>query len=275
MPPAPQHTLARHTPGTLYLVPTPLDFGCAPEVCAPIAETIPAGTLTVAARLGHWITENAKSTRAFLKRVHMHTPLAQPLQALTITELPREVHKKGDFGPHSPGKVMVESLLHAALTGQDMALVSEAGMPAVADPGALVVRAAHKLGIPVRTLSGPSSLVMALASSGMNGQHFAFVGYLPQDPLDRTARIRELERLAIHSGQTQVFIETPYRNAALFQAVVSALKPTTRLAVACGLALSVGSDPDRLQAYSCQASEWKQTQHRIDWALPCVFSIGT
>ena len=161
--------------GTLYLVPTPLDFGC--DIQAPITDVLPLETLRVAAGVTHWITENAKSTRAFLKRVDAHAPLAKTIQENTITELPREVHKKGDH----TGEFDAKPMLKAALAGHDVGLVSEAGMPAVADPGSSVVRAAHELGIRVVPLVGPVSLLLALAASGLNGQNFAFVGYLPQD----------------------------------------------------------------------------------------------
>jgi 16S rRNA (cytidine1402-2'-O)-methyltransferase len=161
-------------PGKLYLVPAPLDFGCARQ--APLTESLPAGTLAVAARLGHWIAENAKTTRAYLKRVEATHPLAQPLQAIAIQELPREVHKKGDH----TGGFDARPLLAPAVEGHDIGLVSEAGMPAVADPGSSVVRAAHALGLTVVPLVGPVSLLLALAASGLNGQSFAFVGYLPQ-----------------------------------------------------------------------------------------------
>ncbi|RYY70912.1 MAG: ribosomal RNA small subunit methyltransferase I, partial [Comamonadaceae bacterium] len=201
--------------GRLYLVPAPLDFGCAE--LAPLTDALPAGTIAVAARLAHWICENAKSTRAYLKRVGELQPLAVPLQQQAIAELPREVHKKGD---HGPGGFDARGLLAAALDGHDIGLVSEAGMPAIADPGSSVVRAAHALGIEVVPLVGPVSLLLALAASGLNGQNFAFVGYLPQEPTARTQRIRELEALALRTGQSQLFIETPYRNLALWQALV-------------------------------------------------------
>ncbi|HET8749022.1 MAG TPA: ribosomal RNA small subunit methyltransferase I, partial [Ramlibacter sp.] len=142
-------------PGRLYLVPAPLDFGCAATV--PIGEVLPAGTLAVAARLAHWICENAKSARATLKRVGEVQPLALPLQQQRIAELPREVHKKGD---HAPASFDARPLLQAALQGEDMGLLSEAGMPAVADPGSSVVRAAHELGIEVVPLVGPVSLLL-------------------------------------------------------------------------------------------------------------------
>ena len=134
--------------GTLYLVPAPLDFGC--ESIAPITDVMPMGTLQVAAKLTHWISENAKTTRAVIKRVGDVLPLAAPVQQHTITELPREVHKKGDHAPQGQaGSFDAKPLLAAALQGHDIGLVSEAGMPAVADPGSSVVRAAHALGIQI------------------------------------------------------------------------------------------------------------------------------
>ena len=137
-------------------------------------------------------------------------------------ELPREVHKKGD---HDGGIRRDGRCLQPALEGHDVGLLSEAGMPAVADPGSSVVRAAHDLGMAVVPLVGPVSLLLALAASGLNGQNFAFVGYLPQDAAQRAQRIRELEALALKTGQTQLFIETPYRNAALWEALLKTLQP--------------------------------------------------
>lgn len=221
-------------------------------------------TLSAAAHTTHWITENAKSTRAFLKRVSEHLPLALPLQAQTLIELPRQVHKKGD---HQAG-FDARPLLQAALEGRDIALVSEAGMPAVADPGSSVVRAAHELGIRVVPLVGPVSLLLALAASGLNGQSFAFVGYLPQDPVERTSRLRQLESLALKTGQTQIWIETPYRNAAMMGAALQALQPSTRLAIASGLTLQTASIQSRCVA------EWKQAPHGPDAQTPAVFAMG-
>lgn len=249
--------------GRLYLVPTPLDFGC--EVDAGLDTALPAQTVVIAASITHWITENAKSTRAFLKRVGTQQPLAAPLQEQHITELPRQVHKKGD---HDAGGFDAKPLLTAALQGQDIGLVSEAGMPAIADPGSSVVRAAHALGIEVVPLVGPISLMLALAASGLNGQNFAFVGYLPADPAGRAQRIRELEALAQKNGQTQLFIETPYRNAALLQGLLQSLKGTTRLAVACGMTL-----PQQKVA-SALVSDWKQRASALPLDLPAVFMIG-
>ncbi len=250
------------TRGKLFLVPAPLDFGCQAQV--PLGDVLPERTLLQASRLTHWICENAKSARAYLKRVHEIYPLALPLQEQQITELPREVHKKGDHD----GSFDARPLLAAAVAGSDVGLLSEAGMPAVADPGSSVARAAHELGIEVIALTGPVSLLLALAASGLNGQNFAFVGYLPQDPVERGKRIRELEALALKSGQTQLFIETPYRNAALWHALVQGLQPSTRLAVSSGLTLPQGFN-------RCLAAKaWKQQPPPLDNATPAVFLIG-
>lgn len=249
--------------GRLFLVPAPLDFGCATQV--PLADVLPAGTIVQAARLTHWICENAKSARAFLKRVDEVQPLAATLQQQALQELPREVHKKGD---HGPSAFDARPLLQPALAGNDLGLLSEAGMPAVADPGSSVVRAAQDLGIEVVPLVGPVSLLLTLAASGLNGQNFAFVGYLPQDAGQRTQRLRELEALALRTGQTQIFIETPYRNAALWQAMLQALKPTTRIAVASALTLPTA------RCRGAAASAWKQKEVPVVNDLPAVFAIG-
>jgi 16S rRNA (cytidine1402-2'-O)-methyltransferase len=249
-------------PGRLFLVPAPLDFGCA--VQAPLADVLPQQTLVRASQLTHWICENAKSARAYLKRVHELHPLAKPLQELRITELPHDVHKKGDHG----GTFDAKPLLATALQGNDIGLLSEAGMPAVADPGSSVARAAHDLGIEVVPLVGPVSLLLALAASGLNGQNFAFVGYLPQEPVERGKRIRELESLALKTGQTQLFIETPYRNAALWLALLQSLQHNTRLAVSSGLTL-----PQAVNR-SLPVKTWKQQPPPLDNATPAVFLIG-
>jgi 16S rRNA (cytidine1402-2'-O)-methyltransferase len=179
--------------------------------------------------------------------------------------LPREVLKKGD---HQAGQFDARPLLAAALAGNDIGLLSEAGMPAVADPGSSVVRAAHELGIAVMPLIGPVSLLLALAASGLNGQNFAFVGYLPQDADARTQRIRELESLALRTGQTQLFIETPYRNAALLQALMQTLQHNTRLAVARGLTLASAD----IRSETVKA--WRARPPGTDDRMPAVFAIG-
>jgi len=250
------------TKGKLYLVPAPLDFGC--DTQAPLQDVMPWGTLQVAARLPCWICENAKSTRAYLKRINELQPLTHAMQSLQIQELPREVHKKGDH----TGNFDARPLLMPAMEGRDMGLVSEAGMPAIADPGSSVVRAAHDLGLQVIPLTGPMSLMLALSASGLNGQNFAFVGYLPQEAAARDQRIRELESLALKTGQTQLFIETPYRNAALLQALLKTMKGTTRLALSCGLTMDKG------WSRSAQVNAWNLGKPGVALDLPAVFCIG-
>ncbi|MCJ7799208.1 MAG: SAM-dependent methyltransferase [Polaromonas sp.] len=250
------------TKGKLYLVPAPLDFGC--DAQAPLQDVMPLGTLQIAARLSCWICENAKSTRAYLKRVNELQPLANPVQMLQIQELPREVHKKGDHA----GNFDARPLLRLAMEGRDMGLVSEAGMPAIADPGSSVVRAAHDLGLQVVPLTGPMSLMLALAASGLNGQNFAFVGYLPQESSGRAQRIRELESLALKTGQTQLFIETPYRNTVLLQALLQTLQGNTRLALGCGLTMDQGVSRSAL------VSNWRRDKPAVPLDQPTVFCIG-
>jgi 16S rRNA (cytidine1402-2'-O)-methyltransferase len=248
--------------GTLFLVPTPLDFGASND--ASLTESLPASTLRTAARLTHWVAENAKSLRGFLKRLEAEHPLPCPLQAMAVTELPRAVHKHGDH----LGGFDARPLLAAALQGHDIGLVSEAGMPAVADPGSSVVRAAHELGVPVVPLVGPVSLLLALAASGLNGQNFAFVGYLPQDAAQRQSRLKQLEHLAIKTGQTQMWIETPYRNAAVFGAALQALQPSTRLCVACGLTLTDS------HVLTHTVAHWRHHPWPAQGHVPAVFAMG-
>ena len=251
--------------GRLFLVPTPLDHGCAEQT--PLDDVLPLGTIKKAAAIACWVSENAKSTRAFLKRVDALVPLAQPIQAQQITELPREVHKKGDHA--GAARFDARPLLAPALQGQDVGLISEAGMPAVADPGSSVVRAAHQLGIEVLPLTGPVSLLLALAASGLNGQNFAFTGYLPQDASARTTQIQQISRAVQQSGQTRIVIETPYRNQVLLEALLSGLDGQLRLCVASGLTL-----PDADGARSASVAEWRQARWAVTPKAPAVFLIG-
>ncbi len=151
--------------GRLFLVPAPLDFGC--ETYQNITDSLPLATLQTAANIQHWVCENAKTTRAFLKRVNEICTLSLPLQSLNILELPREIHKKGDHAGSLGEGFDAKPLLQSAIAGFDIGLISEAGMPAIADPGSSVVRAAHTLGIDVIPLVGPISLMLALAASGL------------------------------------------------------------------------------------------------------------
>ena len=253
--------------GKLYLVPAPLDFGCDQDVDLQLV--LPMGTLNLAASIQHWICENAKTTRAYLKRIDVCSPLKWPVQSQNIQELPRQVHKKGD---HQAG-FDAKPLLAAALKGENIGLVSEAGMPAVADPGSSVVRAAHELGLDVVPLIGPVSLLLALASSGLNGQNFAFVGYLPQEPQERLRKIKDIEQWALKTGQTQLFIETPYRNVAMWSSLVSGLQAQTRLSFSSGLTL-----PQAVNK-SASVQQWRkllsaQTPEGLNNQTPAVFGLG-
>ncbi|WP_085314906.1 SAM-dependent methyltransferase [Derxia lacustris] len=214
------------TTGTLYLVPNTLGV---PEPAlddaarsAWLASLLPAGVMETAARLDYYIGEHAKSTRAFLKLVGTQ----KPIQEIEIAEL----------NINTPANAL-PALLAPLLAGRDAGLVSEAGVPAVADPGATLVRLAHAKGVTVKPLVGPSSILLGVMASGLNGQSFAFNGYLPTDPAARTQRLRELETRSRNEGQTQVFIETPYRNQALLDALSATLAQSTLLCVATHLAL--------------------------------------
>jgi 16S rRNA (cytidine1402-2'-O)-methyltransferase len=255
------------SPGRLLLIPNTLDLGCVGDDGQPppdLRDVLPMGAIQAAAGLRHWVAENAKTTRAFIKRVGEILPLAVPLQEQDIQVLPKP--PKGGGKPAPDADKAIQALLAPALAGHDLGLISEAGLPGVADPGAAVVLAAHKAGVPVLPLSGPSSLVLALAASGLHGQSFAFVGYLPVDASQRGQRIRELEQASRKAHQTQLVIETPYRNAALWQALVQHLQPTTLLSVSCGLTLAQGwSRTDTV-------ARWRQQNLTLPDDVPAVFS---
>ena len=196
--------------GTLYLIPVPLG----PQ---PAEQVLPLPVRERAATLAHFIAENAKSARAFLKSL----PCTRPVQEIHIDEL----------NEHTPASAL-PALLEPLLSGHDTGLISEAGCPAVADPGAGLVALAQARGIRVVPLTGPSSILLALMASGLEGQRFAFHGYLPIKAEARGDAIRRLEAESRRTGYAQLFIETPYRNAALLEALVATCQPTTRLAVA-------------------------------------------
>jgi 16S rRNA (cytidine1402-2'-O)-methyltransferase len=275
-PPMPS-TSGRASPskGRLFLMPNTLDFGLPQPHTAPIQLAIPDQVLAVAASLTHWVAENAKTTRAFLKRVGELHPLSAAMQDIRITELPRAPKGKEGSG-QAPGtdstkrslagaSAPLEACLAPALAGHDLGLISEAGLPAVADPGAALVATAHRLGIEVCALSGPSSLMLALASSGLNGQSFAFVGYLPTDAQARRERLKALEQHSRREGQTQMVIETPYRNPSLLEALVKDLQAQTRLSVSVGLTLP------QAQTRSALVSQWRQTTWAVPKDVPAVF----
>ncbi len=212
--------------GTLYLIPNTLGPGDA-DAPDPLSALIPAQVQAVTAKLDYFIAENAKTTRAFLKLVALQHPLAKPLQEIRIAEL-----------NVNTAEAALPQLLQPLLAGQDAGLISEAGVPAVADPGANLVRLAHARGIPVRPLVGPSSLLLAVMASGLNGQSFAFNGYLPIDAGQRVKQLRMLEERSRKEKQTQLFIETPYRNAALLETLASTCQADTLVCAATDLSLA-------------------------------------
>lgn len=231
--------------GALWLIPTPIG---APDDARMV---LPAATLARVAQLDYFIVENARSARAFLKAAGT----ARPLQALELVELDE----------HTPA-TRIPELLAPVIGGRDAGLLSEAGAPAVADPGAALVEAAHAAGIPVRPLVGPSAMLLALMASGMNGQRFSFAGYVPTQPQARADRLRELERRSQREDETVLIIETPYRNRALLDTALLALAPGTRLL----LASELGTPAERIVVDSIEG--WRRAQREVPKA-PTVFGL--
>lgn len=220
--------------GTLFLIPNALGAGALDHV-------LTADVRSITASLDYFVAENAKTARAFLNQVALTHPLRLKLQDIEIREL----------NVKTPASALPD-LLGPLLAGRDGGLVSEAGVPAVADPGADLVRLAHERSIRVRPLVGPSSILLALMSSGLSGQNFAFNGYLPTDATERANRIRQLEQRSRQEQQTQIFIETPYRNEALLQALSTHCQPGTQICIATHLTL----EDEHIQRLSAQA--WRQ-----------------
>lgn len=231
------------SPGTLYLIPVSLGP-------APLSRTSPADVGATVARLDYFVVENAKSARAELKRLDH----PRPLRELEIRAL-----------PDGAGKQDIEALLDPIVGGRDGGLMSDAGCPAVADPGALLVAAAHRRGIRVAPLVGPSSILLALMGSGLNGQRFAFHGYLPVAEAERDAAIRALEAESRRASQTQLFIETPYRNGRMFEALLATCHAETRLCVACDLTTAAESICTR------SVSAWRSSARPELERRPAIF----
>jgi len=230
---------------SLYLIPVPLG-PVSPEAC------LPPDTLAVARRLDHFVVEHAKTARAHLKA--MGHP--QPIQSLQIEEL----------NEHTPAAA-IPALLAPLKAGHDVGLLSEAGCPAVADPGAALVMAAHRENISVVPLIGPSSILLALMASGLGGQRFTFHGYLPAKEPERSQAIRNLEKTARADRATQLFIETPYRSVALLEALATALSPATLISVGADLSL-----PSQL-IQTRSAKNWRGQTDLVKDRL-VVFGIG-
>jgi 16S rRNA (cytidine1402-2'-O)-methyltransferase len=231
--------------GALYLLPNTLGDS------APDA-VIPAAVLERTRSLEYFIAEDPKSARAFLKRIG--TP--RPLQGIRIARLDHNTQARD-----------VASLLEPVLAGQDAGLLSEAGLPAVADPGATLVRIAHERGVRVVPLSGPSSILLALCASGLEGQRFAFHGYLPVSEPELIQTLKRLERDSQRLKQTQIFIETPYRNERTLGVCLRALGPDTRLCLATDLTAASESVQTR------SVAEWRKRTPQLR-GRPTVFLIS-
>ncbi len=231
--------------GTLYLIPVPLG-PTAPQ------DSLPANVLATVRPLTYFVVEQAKTARAFLKAAGTDTPL-QELQLEELNE-----HTKADA---------LDRLLAPLRSGHDVGLLSEAGCPAVADPGANLVALAQQENIRVVPLIGPSSLLLALMASGLNGQRFAFLGYLPAKEAERTKALRDLESDSRKHKQTQLFIETPYRNKAMLEGILQACSPTTRLTVATDLTLPSES------VVTLTIAQWKKKTPPEIERRPTVFLL--
>tara|TARA_R110000787_G_scaffold210882_6_gene320632 strand:- start:4733 stop:5473 length:741 start_codon:yes stop_codon:yes gene_type:complete len=230
--------------GKLYLIPTTLGDN------EPL-EVMPYSVKKIVESIDHYIVENEKSARKFIKKINPKK--SQP--SLTIMKLDKYAEE-----------LETRTFLDACEQGISVGLLSEAGVPAVADPGATIVKLAHEKGIRVVPMVGPSSILMALMASGMNGQNFAFNGYLPIDNSERKKAIKELEKLSKEKNQSQIFIETPYRNEKMFTDLKSSLTPGTLLCIAVDITL-----PDEyIKTYS--VADWKNQSPDLH-KRPAIFII--
>lgn len=229
--------------GKLYLVPAPL--GGAPE------EVIPSYVFGQISHITHFAVEELRIARRYLSSIGFKGRI----EGLNFYE----INEHTTFQD-------AEQIIKVLLTGEDMALISEAGLPAVADPGANLVDLAHRHDVDVIPFVGPSSLMMALMSSGMNGQSFAFNGYLPVKPHERKAKIKELEKRSRNGRQSQIFIETPYRNDAMLADILEVCEASTRVCIAADITLPSAYIKTR------RVQDWKQNRVTIG-KRPCVFIL--
>jgi 16S rRNA (cytidine1402-2'-O)-methyltransferase len=230
--------------GKLYLIPTRLGDN-------PPLEVLPLSVKKIIEHIDDYIVENEKTARRFIKRISPKK--LQPLLRLNVLN---------KYTPQSE----LNGFLEPCLNGKDMGLLSEAGCPAIADPGADIVNIAHQNNIRVVPIVGPSSLILALMSSGMNGQSFTFNGYLPIDKSERKQEIKALEKRSFELNQSQLFIETPYRNNQMLQDLCATLQPNTRLCIACDLTLAT----EYIRTKT--ASEWKSNTEDLH-KRPAIFII--
>ncbi len=224
--------------GQLFLVPNTLGEE---NRDLQIAQVIPPLVAQTAAQLDCWIVENAKTARSFLGAVHKITPLRIPIQEIKMTQW---------RGPSS--EVSPKELITPLLQGHNMGLMSEAGLPAIADPGTEIVALAHQLGIQVRPLTGPNSLMLALMASGMSGQHFSFHGYLPIKGPDRQKKLKSIEQDSKVNHSAHLWIETPYRNSSMLLSLTEFLHSQTQLCIAIDLTL----DSEQVTRHSIE--DWKK-----------------
>lgn len=231
--------------GTLYLIPSPL-------ATTPWQESLPGRIREVCNELSYFFAENIRTSRRFLSKLKLDRPIDELLF--------EEVNKKTSFEE-------ILDLLQPVLAGKDAGMLSEAGCPGVADPGADLVQAAHQLGIKVVPLVGPSSFLLALMASGLNGQAFTFHGYLPLDKSQRQRKIRELDKDARQKECTQLFMETPYRNQKLFDELLKTCQPDTQLCIARDLS----GEQEYIKTMSISA--WKKHKPQLH-KIPVVFLLG-
>lgn len=230
--------------GTLYLIPSPIGD-------IAIDNTIPKGTLDILLNLKHFVVEELRTVRRYLSKAGLKGNI-ESLELYLLNEHTNEQE--------------IESYLSILLSGVSMGMISEAGLPAVADPGAKLVALAHKNSIDVVPLVGPSSLMLALMASGKNGQNFAFVGYLPIKIEERRSKIRELEKLSLRTAQSQIIIETPYRNDALMADFLQTCSKDTLLTVATNI-----TTPDSF-IKTRTISQWKRAKPELN-KKPTVFIL--
>ena len=202
--------------GTLYLIPVTLGED-------NITQVLPPDVVKVAQRLDNFVVESEKSARHFLSTIKT----IRPVRELTLNLLNEHTEQKD-----------VNALLAPLLAGKDVGLMSDAGCPGVADPGAKLVELAHQKGIRVIPFVGPSSILLSLMASGFNGQQFTFLGYLPVDKTQRNQKLKEIEKRSLTNKETQIFIETPYRNQHMLEAIMSVCQPNTKLCIACDVSLT-------------------------------------
>lgn len=238
----------RDMKGTLYMIPCPISDETSPW------EVLPAANRAVIDGLDYFIVENIRTARRFLSKAGV----VRPIEELEFREL----------NEHTVAGAAVEELVAPLLEGRSAGVISEAGVPGVADPGALVAEACHRRGIRVVPLVGPSSIILAVMASGLNGQSFAFNGYLPVKPAERAQAIRRFERRAQSEGQSQLFIEAPYRNVKLLEQLLQVLSPATRLTVA----VDITAPGERI--VTRRVEEWRRTTAPELHKRPAIFIIG-